>query len=500
MSNSIQTIMMSFVDAAKRKGLCTDRDKVYLMNQLGYLLDVKDRQIEKYVSKNEDLLELMDDLVDYAVIHQVIKDTAKVREQFETKIMNLITPMPGQINDTFWQKYLLNPNLATNYFHQLSQMTNYLKTREIAKDIRFTTNSKYGNLQITINKSKPEKSPEEIMAQKDRFDGVIYPKCALCIENEGFEGSFSQAARQNHRLVEVNLKNEVFYFQYSPYAYYKEHSIFINKVHQPMVMNRQTFSQLMEIVAIFPQYFVGSNAELPIVGGSILSHEHYQAGKHIFPMDEADIFYETVATSYNNCEVSLLEWPASAIKIRHKEAEVVIDVAAKILQNWRTYSNETLEITAVSEGQVHNTVTPIARKNDDIYELVLVLRNNNTSAIYPTGIFHPHPHLHHIKKENIGLIEIMGLAILPARIESACNSIQKYLEDQGPMDDITTEHHDWVLYLEKKYACQTNLNWTQVIQEEIGNIFEEILDNVGVFNQSQEGQEAFIAFILSCLE
>src|SRR5699024_921894 len=362
-----------------------------------------------------DLLDSMDEMIDYAIRNGIIENYQYARDIYEAKIMNLVTPLPSVVNEEFWKKYEEDKELATDYFYKLSQKNDYIKTRNIAKNIFFETSSPYGNLEITINLSKPEKDPKEIAAMRQN-NSTNYPKCALCLENEGYKGHSNHAARANHRVVRMDLQGETYGMQYSPYVYYNEHSIFLSEVHKPMVVDQKAIENLLEIIDILPHYFVGSNADLPIVGGSILSHDHYQGGCYQFPIEEAKTVEDLNLVEYPNVKASIVKWPLSIIRLQAKNKEELVETLIHIMDIWEHYSDEEYAIISHTNGTRHNTITPIARFNEGMYEMDVVLRNNRTTEEYPDGIFHPHPDVHHIKKENIGLIEVMGLAILPPRL------------------------------------------------------------------------------------
>ncbi|MER2227159.1 MAG: UDP-glucose--hexose-1-phosphate uridylyltransferase [Carnobacterium sp.] len=439
-------------------------------------------------------LETMDSLVDYAVQEKVIGNNEAERDILSAKIMNLITPLPSEINRTFWELYQESPIAATTYFYHLSQENNYIKTRAIEKNIKFIKSTVFGDLEITINLSKPEKDPKQIALAKTAPASFGYPTCLLCMENEGYEGHLNHPARSNHRIIRLPLTNENWGLQYSPYAYYEEHCIFLSQEHKPMKLEKATFTKLLSIVEQFPHYFVGSNADLPIVGGSILSHDHYQGGRHTFAMAEAPIDFPFALTDYPSVEAGLVKWPMSVIRLRSSNQTELVEAATLILDQWRFYSDESVAIFAETNGELHNTITPIARYKKDQYELDLVLRNNRTTQQYPDGIFHPHQDVQHIKKENIGLIEVMGLAILPPRLKKELSEVEHYLLDEPHQLDIS--HQKWADEL-KRTKKITKETVGEIIEDAVGSVFLRVLEDAGVYKQTTEGKAAFKRFINS---
>lgn len=466
----------------------TELDRIYLRNQI--LSIVGDSAISAVTSES-DMLNLKDELVQIAQANGKCKKSNAERAIIEADLMALITPRPSVVNEQFWQTYRQSPSKAINNFYELSKRCDYIKTRAIAKNIYFVTPSKYGNLEITINLAKPEKDPKKIAkAAKARPTG--YPLCQLCMENEGYEGRDDYPARKNHRIIRFMIDDGLWGFQYSPYAYFKEHCIFLAAKHEPMKIARSTFNNLLTIVDQFPGYFVGSNADLPIVGGSILSHEHYQGGKHRFPMDQAPIATKLQFAGFPTVKAGLVKWPMSVIRLRSANKDVLVSLAAKILTAWRTYSDETVNVRAVSAGEKHHTITPIARRESNDYVLDLVLRDNQTSAAFPAGIFHPHPDVQHIKKENIGLIEVLGLAVLPPRLVPEMNEVKKFL--LGQPNAIKQIHKQWAQQIKKRHQIQA-ANVNQILQDELGQVFARVLEDAGVFKQTSAGQAAFIRFV-----
>ncbi|MBM6615540.1 UDP-glucose--hexose-1-phosphate uridylyltransferase [Desemzia sp. RIT804] len=488
----IEQAIIDFIEIGIRKQNIAKLDRVYKTNQLLALLQKKDFVSSTVHSTPLPLvLEVLDKLVEYAVITGTIEDSASQRDVLEAKIMDLVTPLPSKINDDFWTLYENSPKEATDYFYWLSQSNNYIKTRSIAKNIHFLKDTEYGELEITINLSKPEKDSKEIARTKNAVSSS-YPACLLCIENEGYEGHLTHPGRANHRLIRMSINHEIWGFQYSPYSYYNEHAIFLSEEHRPMKVKGEAYRKLLSIVETLPHYFVGSNAGLPIVGGSILSHDHYQGGRHIFPMEKAKIVVPFSLEQYPEVESGIIKWPMSVIRLKSKQPEKLVEAGAYILNKWEQYSDESVGIRAYSGEEPHNAITPIARQNKGVFELDLVLRNNRTSTEFPDGIFHPHPDVQHIKKENIGLIEVMGLAILPPRLKSELIEVEKYVLDQP--NTIADYHRDWA---EKLKTTQPITEETvgKVIQESVGAVFLRVLEDAGVYKTTEEGKAAFKRFI-----
>ena len=435
-------------------------------------------------------------MLDYAYKYNLIESSSIVeKDLFDTKIMGIITPLPREVVKKFNEEYQNNPISATNYLYNLSKQVNYIRSSRIEKDLRWKVDSTYGIIDITINMSKPEKDPRDIERARN-MKTSSYPKCLLCKECMGFAGNITQAARQNIRIIPISLNKEKWYFQYSPYSYYNEHCIVLKEEHVPMYINRDTFTCLLEFVTKFPHYFIGSNAELPIVGGSILSHEHFQGGKYHFAMFDAKSFYDFKVKGYDDIEASLLTWPLSVIRLKSLNKEKLVELASIILDKWRDYSNLDLDIISNTKDVIHNTITPIVHRENDSYVLDLVLRNNRTTEEYPLGIFHPHAEFHHIKKENIGLIEVLGLAVLPTRLENELNILKNAIINHI---DYTTykeldKHNAWIKHLLKTYKFNSN-NIDDILKNEVGEIFAKVLENAGVFKQDEKGKKAFIEFV-----
>lgn len=493
MSIQISTIISQFIAKGEQLGWIHPLDKLYITNRLLQLLKV----IEYTPNTPDELPELLDSLDQlrhYAVVEGLIENIGHAKEQFEAAVMDLITPLPSELNRIFWEKYAQNKQDATNYFYALSQANDYIKTRNIAKNIAFTTPSSYGDLEITINLSKPEKDPKEIAAAK-LAPASNYPKCLLCMENEGYQGRNNHPARQNHRIVRLTLNGRPYGMQYSPYVYYNEHSIFLSESHTPMAVNRQCFDNLLAIVDVLPHYFAGSNADLPIVGGSILSHDHYQGGRHIFPMEKASAYQSVTLINHPHLEAELVNWPMSVIRLRGSNATDLANAAEDILTKWRSYSDEDADILAYSNDTPHNTITPIARRKGDLFEMDLVLRNNRTTDEFPDGIFHPHQDVQHIKKENIGLIEVMGLAILPPRLVEEVALIERFLLDEIALTDVPQLHQTWAQELREQHTNTTASNVHDIVEKAIGSKFARVLEDAGVYKQTTEGRQAFERFL-----
>ncbi|MCL1632988.1 UDP-glucose--hexose-1-phosphate uridylyltransferase [Sporolactobacillus sp. CPB3-1] len=475
---------------------CSDygpMDRRYLINQILGLVGEEQTQNE-HQTLPTDMLGLKDELVERAVQNHKIESHFGARDMLGAQLMNFITPAPSVVNQQFWTRYNQEgPKAATDYFYKLSKANDYIKTKSIQKNIYFTSATEYGELEITINLSKPEKDPKQIALEK-AMPGSGYPLCQLCMENEGYIGRINYPARSNHRIIRLQLNNhEEWGFQYSPYAYFNEHCIFLSAKHEPMAISMNTFRRLLSITDKFPHYFVGSNADLPIVGGSILSHEHYQGGRHDFPMAKAPIETRVQFKSFEDVKAGIVKWPMSVIRLASRNKDSLIELAAKILKAWRHYSDEAVNVRAESNGEPHHTITPIARRRDVLYELDLVLRDNQTSMQHPQGIFHPHAELHHIKKENIGLIEVMGLAILPPRLKSELHETAKYLLDEK--NAIKDYHLPWANELKRRHPERNSANIDAIIRQEVGKIFKRVLEDAGVYKRSKEGHSAFIRFI-----
>lgn len=496
---TIQYSIQAFVKEANHHGWIDDLDQIYVINRLLDLLQLDDLSEVILPETLPTLLTSMDEMRQYALEHGIIEDDGFAKEAFEATVMDFITPLPSAVNQLFWDIYEVDKIAATDYFYSLSKANDYIKTRHIAKNIAFESQTQYGALEITINLSKPEKDPKDI-AKAKLAKASNYPKCLLCLENEGYKGRANHPARQNHRVVRLDLNGKTYGMQYSPYVYFNEHSIFFNELHIPMQVDRRCFDNLLEIVEILPHYFAGSNADLPIVGGSILSHDHYQGGRHVFPMEKAESYEEVTIDKHPKVKAHLVKWPMSVIRLSSPDKIALANAAEDVLYHWREYSDESANVLAFTDETPHNTITPIARRRDDLFEMDLVLRNNRTTEKFPDGIFHPHQDVQHIKKENIGLIEVMGLAILPARLVQETRVIKDYLLDQSPLDEVPHIHQQWAIQLKQTCQVTEEDSVEAFIQEEIGKKFARVLEDAGVFKQDEQGIAAikrFVAYVNS---
>ncbi len=481
-------------------GLIKERDEIYARNQILDVLGMDEYEEPGEITEEIDLEAVLKELLDYAGENGVLKENSVVfRDLLDTKLMNCLMPRPSEINERFWNLYQEeSPKAATDYYYKLSQDSDYIRRYRIKKDLKWVTQTKYGDLDITINLSKPEKDPKAIAAAK-LMKQSGYPKCLLCMENEGYAGRANHPARNNHRIIPVTINDSEWGFQYSPYVYYNEHCIVFNGQHTPMKIEKATFIKLFDFVKQFPHYFLGSNADLPIVGGSILTHDHFQGGHYTFAMAKAPIETPVTFQGFPQVEAGIVKWPMSVLRTRCKDTEPLIELADKILKAWRSYTDEEAFVFAETDGEPHNTITPIARKNGDMYELDLVLRNNITTEEFPLGVYHPHQQLHHIKKENIGLIEVMGLAVLPSRLKEELNLLGEYLTEGKDIREnpILEKHADWVDEFKNKYDSITKDNVFDILKQEVGLVFEQVLEDAGVFKQTEEGKMAFLKFINS---
>ena len=442
------------------------------------------------------LEEILEGLLDEACRRELIPDSITYRDLFDTRLMNCLMPRPSQIQETFREKYAVSPKEATDYFYKLSQDSNYIRRYRVCKDQKWKVPSIYGDIDITINLSKPEKDPKAIAAA-GKAKASAYPKCQLCMENEGYAGRVNHPARENHRIIPLTINDSQWGFQYSPYVYYNEHCIVFNGQHTPMKIDRAAFRKLFDFVKQFPHYFLGSNADLPIVGGSILSHDHFQGGNYTFAMAKAPIELPVTIPGYDDVEAGIVKWPLSVLRIRHKDENRLIDLATHVLDCWRSYTDEDAFIFACTDGEPHNTITPIARKVGDTYELDLTLRNNITTEEHPLGVYHPHAKLHHIKKENIGLIEVMGLAVLPSRLKQEMALLKDAILAGKDLhaDETLQKHADWVDEFLPSYPSVTEDNIDEILRQEIGKVFVQVLEDAGVYKCTPEGREAFLKFV-----
>lgn len=507
----IQTRILELVEYGLTTGLVEKEDKTYTINKLMELLEVDDiedsvfeefakRELMTQESAEAALEDILEEMMAYAYENGIMKENSIVyKDLFDTKIMGCLVARPSEIRAKFKDLYENKSSLAaTDYFYKLSCDSNYIRRQRIKKDQKWTTDTEFGTLDVTINLSKPEKDPKAIAAAKNAKQSA-YPKCQLCAENEGYAGRVNHPARQNHRIIPVTINNSDWYFQYSPYVYYNEHCIVFNSKHTPMKIERATFGKLLDFVTNFPHYFVGSNADLPIVGGSILTHDHFQGGHYTFAMAKASIEKEISFEGFEDVKAGIVKWPMSVIRISGADKERLIELADKILVAWRGYTDEAAFIYAETNGEPHNTITPIARRRGEDYELDLVLRNNITTEEHPLGVYHPHAHLHHIKKENIGLIEVMGLAVLPARLKDEMAELADAIVTGKDLRSTETlaSHAEWAEGFIPKYDKIDESNVMDIIHEEMGLVFSEVLKCAGVYKCTEEGREAFMRFVES---
>ncbi len=485
--------IFALVDHAEKAGLITHDDYTWAVNRVLEVMQLD--EIEAAPAIDAPLHVILEALTQNAVERGICDDNQVARDLFDTKLMGVLTPAPREVRAIFRELFNRDPRLATDWFYQFSKNTNYIRADRIAKDMKWVYSSQYGDLDITINLSKPEKDPKAIAAAKLAPQSG-YPKCQLCQENEGYAGRMNHPARQNHRLIPVTINNTPWYLQYSPYVYYNEHCIVFNSQHTPMKIERATFDKLLDFVAQVPHYFVGSNADLPIVGGSILSHDHFQGGHYHFAMEKAPVEQEVSFKGFEDVQAGIVKWPMSVLRLRGSDRFRLADLAEKILAAWRGYTDASAFIFAETDGVPHNTITPIARRHGEDFELDLVLRNNITTDEHPMGVFHPHAHLHHIKKENIGLIEVMGLAVLPARLKNELAQLEQAILSGSDLraDEVLAKHADWVDELKQRHTF-TAENIHEILLQEVGAVFAEVLENAGVFKRDEAGKAAFARFI-----
>ena len=493
----ISTAIQQLVNYGLDTGLILPDDEIYIRNQLLMTMQLDDFTAPEGEVCYTDLESILKTLVDDAVARGVCEDNSTARDLFDTKLMGVLTPRPSIVRANFEERYESEgPQAATDWFYKFSQDTDYIRRYRIKKDRKWTVETKYGTLDITINLSKPEKDPKAIAAA-GKAKSASYPKCQLCMENEGYAGRSNHPARENHRIIPITIQGRSWGFQYSPYVYYNEHCIVFNGEHVPMKIDRNTFAKLFDFIKLFPHYFLGSNADLPIVGGSILSHDHFQGGNYTFAMAKAPIIENFTVPGYEDVEAGIVKWPLSVIRLRGENTEQIIDLADHILSKWRTYTDEEAFIFAETDGVLHNTITPIARKKDGMYELDLTLRNNITTEEHPLGVYHPHKELHHIKKENIGLIEVMGLAVLPARLKGEMELLKEYIIEKKDIrsNDQIAKHADWTDAFLSEYDNVTEENIEQILEQEVGKVFCKVLEDAGVYKCTDEGIKAFKRFI-----
>ena len=485
-----ELVLDAFVTAVIAASDYEEMDRIYLKNR------VRSRIGEEGLdapAQKEDLIALKDQLVEIAVANSKIQDSMAAKDSLGAELMDWITPSPSQVNRYFWETYGQSKEDAIADFYALSKRNDYIKVEAIAQNIAFEAETPYGSLEITINLSKPEKDPKDIAAAK-LAKASHYPACQLCFENEGYQGRLDHPARANHRIIRFDMDGHDWGFQYSPYAYFNEHCIFLDSQHVPMAISRKTFERLLTIVETFPGYFAGSNADLPIVGGSILTHDHYQGGRHTFPMELAELDQTFTIPAFEEVQVGIVRWPMSVLRLQSDNKEELINLADHILESWRGYSDPAVQVLATSDGQPHHTITPIARIRDGHYELDLVLRDNQTSPEHPDGIYHPHADVQHIKKENIGLIEVMGLAILPPRLKKELKQVQDYLLEQE--STVANYHQDWATDLKATHPSITEEAEAEaIVRESVGQIFARVLEDAGVYKRTAEGQAAFRRFV-----
>ena len=482
-------------------GLTPECERIYTTNLLLEMFhedSYEDVEVQKIPvdDDGEGLEQVLSELLAEAVKRGIIEDSIGYRDLFDTKLMNCLLPRPAQVQKEFWEHYGHSPEEATAYYYKFSRDSDYIRRYRVKKDMKWKVDSPYGEIDITINLSKPEKDPKAIAAAKNAKNNS-YPKCQLCMENEGYAGRLDHPARENHRIIPITINGGEWGFQYSPYVYYNEHCIVFNGQHIPMKIDRAAFTKLFDFVKQFPHYFLGSNADLPIVGGSILSHDHFQGGNYTFAMAKAPIEKEVTIPGYEDVECGIVKWPLSVLRIRHKDEKRLIELADHVLGAWRGYTDEAAFIYAETDGEPHNTITPIARKVGDVYELDLTLRNNITTEEHPLGVYHPHAQYHNIKKENIGLIEVMGLAVLPARLKEELEILADYLVEGKDIrsNEKIEKHADWVAGFLPKYSEISRENVMDILKEEVGQTFVHVLEDAGVYKCNEEGRKAFLRFI-----
>lgn len=477
-------LIEQFAETVIQSGTYDPMDRFYVINKIRALVGDQDASVQ-------DGAQVKDQLIDLAVTNGKIEGTITDREILNDQLMDLVTPTPAQMNREFWQRYEAAPEDATTYFYDFCKQNDYIKVAAIKKNVEFSRATQYGDLEITINLSKPEKDPKAIAAAAQQTSAQ-YPQCQLCMENEGYLGRLGYPARSNHRIIRMEVGGQEWGFQYSPYAYFNEHCIFLDAKHEPMQINAQTIKNLIQIEQTFPAYFVGSNADLPIVGGSMLAHEHYQGGRHIFPMMKATIKTPLTFTGFEHVTAGVVNWPMTDIRLVSADTDQLVALSDKIMTAWKQYSDPSVSVVATTGDTSHHTVTPIMHREKETYVLDLVLRDNNTSAQYPNGIFHPHDEVAHIKKENIGLIEVMGRAILPARLKTEMQEVKKYW--LGDANEIAAYHQPWANQIKTQQAI-TATNVDDVMEQALADVFAQVLENAGVFKNDDKGQEALAKFV-----
>lgn len=492
---NINTLIAELIQYGQKKGLVAEDDKVYCTNRLLELFELLEYN-EEIITEERELKDILEDMMAYAHEQGILaEDTITMKDLFDTKIMGMITPPPSIVRKTFQDLYEKDCKVATEYYYDFSKATNYIRVDRIAKDEKWVTDTEFGPIDITINLSKPEKDPRDI-AKAGQAKKSGYPSCLLCMENEGYAGHFSHPARQNHRIIPFQLAGEDYFLQYSPYVYYNEHCIIFNKKHTPMKIDRAVFKKILEFVKLFPHYTAGSNADLPIVGGSILSHDHFQGGGYVFAMAKAPYDKTFALKGYEDLTAGIVKWPMSVIRLQGSNIDRIVEAADHILSSWRGYTDEAAFIFSETDGTPHNTITPIARMHGDLFELDLVLRNNITTEENPWGVYHPSANLHHIKKENIGLIEVMGLAVLPARLKGEITILEEAILSGADIraNESIEKHADWVEEWIGNYTI-TPENVHAIIQDEISKVFVKVLECAGVYKRDEAGQAAFMRFV-----
>ena len=495
----INTSIRKLINYGLECGLIEKEDEIYTINRVLEILNLDEYNEPAEECDYKDLEEILGEILSFAVETGLIEDDITSRDLFDTKVMSALVPRPSEVISDFNDLYEVSPEMATDYYYKLSRDTDYIRRYRIVKDMKWKTETEYGEIDITINLSKPEKDPKAIAAARNA-KASSYPKCLLCIENEGYRGRINHPARQNHRIIPIEIDGQQWGFQYSPYVYYNEHCIVFNGSHTPMVIDGKAFKKLFDFVKLFPHYFIGSNADLPIVGGSILSHEHFQGGNYEFAMAKAPVEKEFTSKDYPDVKIGTVKWPMSVIRLSGKDSDRLVELGEKILTAWRAYTDEDAFIFAETDGEKHNTITPIARMKGDNYELDLVLRNNITTEEHPDGVYHPHKELHNIKKENIGLIEVMGLAVLPARLKTELKLVEEALVNGTDLADneLTAKHKEWAESFKGNYTI-TAENAEKIVQDEVGKVFSKVLEHAGVYKRDEKGMAAFSKFVESVI-
>ena len=495
----INTSIRKLINYGLECGLIEKEDEIYTINRVLEILNLDEYNEPSEECEYDGLEEILSEILAFAVETGLIEDDITSRDLFDTKVMSALVPRPSEVISDFNDLYEISPEMATDYYYKLSRDTDYIRRYRIKKDMKWKTETEYGEIDITINLSKPEKDPKAIAAARNA-KASSYPKCLLCIENEGYRGRINHPARQNHRIIPIEIDSQQWGFQYSPYVYYNEHCIVFNGSHTPMVIDGKAFKKLFDFVKLFPHYFIGSNADLPIVGGSILSHEHFQGGNYEFAMAKAPVEKEFSSAQYPDVKIGIVKWPMSVIRLSGKDSDRLVELGEKILTAWRAYTDEEAFIFAETDGEKHNTITPIARMKGEDYELDLVLRNNITTEEHPDGVYHPHKELHNIKKENIGLIEVMGLAVLPARLKTELKLVEEALINGTDLADneITLKHKEWADSFKGNYTITAD-NAEKIVQDEVGKVFSKVLEHAGVYKRDEKGQAAFSRFIESVI-